>query len=115
MLPSPGRLDGVTRTDLKLVAREETPPIMRTLAEWRHRFLQVWPEVQASVSTRVSANGILSGLLRGRLHNTVNRRVAFHADARLTLLTPQRAARFTYVLRGSRFRRHQKKRKMARE
>ena len=49
MLPSPGRLDGeFANADLKLVAREDfAADYARTLAEWRHRFLQVWPEVQA--------------------------------------------------------------------
>ena len=49
MLPSPERLDGeFANADLKLVAREDfAADYARTLAEWRHRFLEVWPEVQA--------------------------------------------------------------------
>ena len=49
MLPSPERLDGeFANADLKLVAREDfAADYARTLAEWRHRFLDVWPEVQA--------------------------------------------------------------------
>ena len=49
MLPSPERLDiEFANADLKLVAREDfAPDYARTLAEWRHRFLDVWPEVQA--------------------------------------------------------------------
>ena len=49
MLPSPERLDvEFTNADLKLVAREDfATDYARTLAEWRHRFLEVWPEVQA--------------------------------------------------------------------
>lgn len=49
MLPSPERLDvEFANADLKLVAREDfATDYARTLAEWRHRFLDVWPEVQA--------------------------------------------------------------------
>ena len=49
MLPSPERLGGeFANADLKLVAREDfAADYARTLAEWRHRFLEVWPEVQA--------------------------------------------------------------------
>ena len=49
MLPSPERLDGeFANADLKLVTREDfAADYARTLAEWRHRFLEVWPEVQA--------------------------------------------------------------------
>jgi cyclopropane-fatty-acyl-phospholipid synthase len=49
MLPSPERLDvEFANADLKLVAREDFAiDYARTLAEWRHRFLDVWPEVQA--------------------------------------------------------------------
>ena len=49
MLPSPERLDvEFANADLKLVAREDfAADYARTLAEWRHRFLEVWPEVQA--------------------------------------------------------------------
>ena len=49
MLPSPERLDGeFANADLKLVAREDfAADYARTLAEWRHRFLEVWHEVQA--------------------------------------------------------------------
>ena len=49
MLPSPEGLDGeFANADLKLVAREDfAADYARTLAEWRHRFLKVWPEVQA--------------------------------------------------------------------
>ena len=49
MLPSPERLDAeFASADLKLVAREDfAADYARTLAEWRHRFLEVWPEVQA--------------------------------------------------------------------
>lgn len=49
MLPSPEGLDGeFANADLKLVAREDfAADYARTLAEWRHRFLEVWPEVQA--------------------------------------------------------------------
>ena len=49
MLPSPERLDGeFANADLKLVAREDfAADYARTLAEWRYRFLEVWPEVQA--------------------------------------------------------------------
>lgn len=49
MLPSRERLDGeFANADLKLVAREDfAADYARTLAEWRHRFLEVWPEVQA--------------------------------------------------------------------
>ena len=49
MLPSPEGLDTeFANADLKLVAREDfAADYARTLAEWRHRFLGVWPEVQA--------------------------------------------------------------------
>ena len=49
MLPSPERLDvEFANANLKLVAREDfAADYARTLAEWRHRFLEVWPEVQA--------------------------------------------------------------------
>lgn len=49
MLPSPERLDKeFAAEDLELVAREDfAADYARTLAEWRHRFLDVWPEVQA--------------------------------------------------------------------
>ena len=49
MLPSPERLDAeFASADLKLVAREDfAADYARTLAEWRHRFLEVWPEVHA--------------------------------------------------------------------
>ena len=49
MLPSPERLDAeFTNADLKLVACEDfAADYARTLAEWRHRFLEGWPEVQA--------------------------------------------------------------------
>ena len=49
MLPSPERLNAeFASADLKLVAREDfAADYARTLAEWRHRFLEVWPEVQA--------------------------------------------------------------------
>jgi len=49
MLPSPERLDvEFANAELKLVAREDfAADYARTLAEWRHRFLAVWPEVQA--------------------------------------------------------------------
>ena len=49
MLPSPERLDHeFKQVDLKLVAQEDfAADYARTLAEWRQRFLDVWPEVQA--------------------------------------------------------------------
>lgn len=49
MLPSPKRLQGAFDAALlKLVAQEDfASDYARTLAEWRHRFLDVWPEVQA--------------------------------------------------------------------
>lgn len=49
MLPSPERLDvEFESADLKLVARQDfATDYARTLAEWRHRFLEVWPEVKA--------------------------------------------------------------------
>jgi len=49
MLPSPKRLQGAfDAASLKLVAQEDfASDYARTLAEWRHRFLDVWPEVQA--------------------------------------------------------------------
>ena len=49
MLPSPERLDTeFAAANLKLVAREDfAQDYARTLAEWRHRFLDVWPEVKA--------------------------------------------------------------------
>lgn len=49
MLPSPERLDTeFAAADLQLLAREDfAADYARTLAEWRLRFLDVWPEVQA--------------------------------------------------------------------
>ena len=49
MLPSPEKLgQEFAQADLKLVAQEDfAGDYARTLAEWRHRFLAVWPEVQA--------------------------------------------------------------------
>ncbi len=49
MLPSPERLDrAFDKAALKLVAQEDfATDYARTLAEWRHRFIEVWPEVQA--------------------------------------------------------------------
>ena len=49
MLPSPERLDReFASADLSLLAREDfAHDYARTLEEWRHRFLDVWPEVKA--------------------------------------------------------------------
>jgi cyclopropane-fatty-acyl-phospholipid synthase len=49
MLPSPERLDReFASADLSLLAREDFAlDYARTLEEWRHRFLDVWPEVKA--------------------------------------------------------------------
>jgi cyclopropane-fatty-acyl-phospholipid synthase len=49
MLPSPERLDReFASADLSLLAREDfAHDYSRTLKEWRHRFLDVWPEVKA--------------------------------------------------------------------
>jgi cyclopropane-fatty-acyl-phospholipid synthase len=49
MLPSPERLDReFASADLSLLAREDfAHDYSRTLEEWRHRFLDVWPEVKA--------------------------------------------------------------------
>jgi cyclopropane-fatty-acyl-phospholipid synthase len=49
MLPSPERLDTeFAAANLQLVAREDfAQDYARTLAEWRNRFLDVWPEVKA--------------------------------------------------------------------